>query len=291
MASVETGVRVSKLALVINTLLASVKIATGLLGHSYVLVADGIESIADIFSSLVVWGGLRLSAVPPDENHPYGHGKAESLSAIIVSLLLLGAAVLIAVQSIREIFTPHQAPAWFTLPVLLAVVLAKEALFRISLRAGHTLKSTALKGDAWHHRSDALTSAAAFVGITIALIGGAGYESADDWAALLACGVIAWNGLSLLRTALDELMDASVAPEIITDIRVLAAKVDGVLEVEKCRVRKSGLHLALDIHIAVDGNLTVRRGHDIAHAVKDTLLASPHRVNDVIVHIEPGPNW
>lgn len=289
MASVETGVRVSKLALGVNALLAGVKIAAGALGHSYVLVADGIESIADIFSSLIVWGGLRLSVVPPDENHPYGHGKAESLAGIIVALLLLGAAVLIAVQSIREILTPHRAPAWFTLPVLLAVVLTKETMFRISLRAGHSLKSTALKSDAWHHRSDALTSAAAFVGITIALIGGAGYESADDWAALLACGVIAWNGLSLLRTALDELMDASVGPEIIADIRGIASRVDGVLGVEKCRVRKSGIHLALDIHVTVDGDLTVRRGHDISHAVKDCLMASSHRVNDVTVHIEPGP--
>ena len=212
MSTVETGLRLSKLALVINTVLAFIKIAVGILGNSYVLIADGIESTADIFSSVVVWGGLRVAVIPPDENHPFGHGKAESVASVIVSVLLLGAALLIAVQSVREILTPHQTPAWFTLPVLLGVIVIKETLFRLAFRAGRSLESTALKSDAWHHRSDALTSAAAFVGISIALVGGPGYESADDWAALLACGVIGWNGLRLLRAALDEVMDATVAP-------------------------------------------------------------------------------
>jgi cation diffusion facilitator family transporter len=287
MATVETGLRLSKAALVINALLAGTKIAAGIVGQSYVLVADGIESIADIFSSMIVWGGLRVAIIPADENHPYGHGKAESVAGIVVSLLLLGAALLIAVQSVREIMTPHQAPRWFTLPVLLGVIVVKETLFRFVFRAGHSLESTALKGDAWHHRSDALTSAAAFVGVSIALIGGPGYESADDWAALAACGVITWNGLRLLRAALDELMDAAVSPEITAAVRQLASDVDGVVGIDKCRIRKSGLHLALDIHVVVDGGLSVRRGHEIAHVVKDRLLTSQHRINDVTVHIEP----
>ena len=288
MATVETGLRLSKLALLINAGLAVVKIATGILGNSYVLVADGIESTADIFSSIVVWGGLRVAILPADENHPYGHGKAEPVASVIVSLLLLGAAMLIAVQSVREILTPHRAPGWFTLPVLLVVILIKETLFRFAFRAANSIESTALKSDAWHHRSDALTSAAAFVGIAIALIGGPGYESADDWAALLACAVIAWNGLRLLRVALDEVMDAAVSPDIVASVRRLAGEVEGVITVEKCRIRKVGLHLALDIHVVVDGELTVRRGHDISHQVKDRLLASPHRINDVTVHIEPN---
>ena len=288
MATVETGLRLSKLALLINAGLAVVKIATGILGNSYVLVADGIESTADIFSSIVVWGGLRVAILPADENHPYGHGKAEPVASVIVSLLLLAAAMLIAVQSVREILTPHRAPGWFTLPVLLVVILIKETLFRFAFRAANSIESTALKSDAWHHRSDALTSAAAFVGIAIALIGGPGYESADDWAALLACAVIAWNGLRLLRVALDEVMDAAVSPDIVAAVRRLAGEVEGVITVEKCRIRKVGLHLALDIHVVVDGELTVRRGHDISHQVKDRLLASPHRINDVTVHIEPN---
>lgn len=287
MATVETGLRIARLALFINALLAIGKIATGILGNSYVLIADGIESTADIFSSVVVWGGLRVSVLPADENHPFGHGKAEPVAGIIVSMILVAAGLLIAVQSVHEILTPHHPPAWYTLPVLIAVVLVKETMFRAAFRAGRSLESTALKSDAWHHRSDALTSAAAFVGISIALMGGKGYESADDWAALLACGVISWNGLRLLRAALDELMDASVSPEVVAHVRELAAAVEGVGAIDKCRVRKSGLHLALDIHVVVDGDLTVRRGHEIAHRVKDRLLASQHRINDVTVHIEP----
>src|SRR5262245_49697844 len=288
MATVETGLRFAKLALLVNALLAIGKIATGILGNSYVLVADGIESTADIFSSVIVWGGLRVSILPADENHPFGHGKAEPVAGIVVSMILLAAALLIAVQSVHEILTPHHPPAWYTLPVLVVVVLVKETLFRVAFRAGRSLESTALKSDAWHHRSDALTSAAAFVGIAIALIGGRGYESADDWAALLACGVVAWNGLRLLRAALDEVMDAAVSPEITTAVRSLAADVEGVVAIEKCRIRKVGLHLALDIHVVVNGELTVRRGHEIAHQVKDRLLQSQHRINDVTVHIEPG---
>jgi cation diffusion facilitator family transporter len=289
MSSIETGLRLSKLALAINSLLAAIKIAAGVIGNSYVLIADGIESTADIFSSFVVWGGLRVAALPADENHPFGHGKAESLASVFVSVLLLAAAMLIAVQSVHEIITPHRSPAWFTLPVLLVVILVKETLFRVAFKTGKSIDSTALKGDAWHHRSDAMTSAAAFVGISIALIGGPGYESADDWAALLACGVIGWNGLRLLRAALDDVMDASVSPEVVVQVRRLAESVEDVVAIDKCRIRKSGLHLALDIHVVVEGDLTVRRGHEIAHMVKARLLASQHRINDVTVHIEPAP--
>ena len=285
--SVEAGLRISTLAIAINAVLAVGKIVTGVLGNSYALIADGIESTADILSSFIVWGGLRLSLKPADANHPYGHGKAESIAALIVSLMLLGAALLIAGQSILEIRTPHHAPEWFTLVVLLAVIAIKETLYRFVFTVGHNLESSALKGDAWHHRSDALTSAAAFVGISIALIGGQGYESADDWAALAACGVIAWNGLRLLRTSLDEVMDASVSLEVIELLKSVAAGVEGVAGVEKCRVRKSGLHHSMDIHVQVDAEMSVRQSHAIAHQVKDRLLASPHRIIDVTVHIEP----
>ena len=279
--------RISALAVVINLLLAVGKIITGVLGNSYALIADGIESTTDIFSSFIVWGGLRLSVKPADADHPYGHGKAESIAAMLVSLLLLGAALLIAAQSVREIRTPHHVPEGFTLIILLGVIIIKESLYRFVFTVGHSLESSALKGDAWHHRSDALTSAAAFIGISIALFGGPGFESADDWAALAACSVIAWNGVRLLRVSLDEVMDASVSPEIIDSIKSIAAQVEGVAGIEKCRIRKSGLHLSTDIHVVVDGDLSVRRSHAIAHQVKDRLLASQHRIIDVTVHIEP----
>jgi cation diffusion facilitator family transporter len=287
MTNVSSGLRVSLLGIVVNLVLAGTKILTGVLGHSYVLIADGIESTADILSSLIVWSGLRVSSIPADENHPYGHGKAEALASAAVALMLLGAAVLIAVQSYDQIVQPHHPPKAYTLFVLVGVIFVKEVLFRIAWRAGSTLDSVALKADAWHHRSDALTSAAAFVGITIALVGGKGYETADDWAALVACGIIAWNGLRFLREALNEMMDAAVSPGIVQEVRRLAREVDGVMDIEKCRIRKLGLHLALDIHVVVHGDLSVRDGHTIAHQVVEKLRGSQHRINDVTVHIEP----
>ena len=288
MPDIDSALRFSKFAIVFNVALAGAKIAAGVLGNSYALIADGVESAADVFSSLVVWSGLRLSVRPADANHPFGHGKAESVASIIVSLVLLGAALLLAMQSFREIGAPQpRTPEPFTLVVLLAVVVIKETLYRFAWKTGDSIRSTALKGDAWHHRSDALTSAAAFVGIAIALVGGRRFASADAWAALVACGVIAWNGLRLLRVALDEVMDAAVAPEITAAVRKIAGDVEGVMAIDKCRIRKSGIHLALDIHVVVDGEWSVRRGHAIAHLVKDRLLASPHQINDVTVHIEP----
>jgi cation diffusion facilitator family transporter len=287
-ALIEPGLRLSVVAVAVNLILAGIKIAAGVIGNSYVLIADGIESTADVFSSVIVWGGLRVSVLPADANHPYGHGKAEPVAGIIVSAVLLGAAILIAVQSVREILTPHEAPQAFTLLVLVAVIVVKEVLYRAVWKTGASLDSAALKADAWHHRSDALTSIAAFIGITIALVGGRGYESADDWAALVACGIIAWNGTRMLRLSLNEVMDASVRPELVSAVRRMAADVNGVVAIEKCRVRKVGLHLALDIHVVVNGNLSVKRGHAIAHEVEAKLRNSEHRINDVVVHVEPA---
>jgi len=286
--TVQSGLLVTGIGTVVNLFLAAIKIVAGWLGHSYVLIADGIESFADVFSSVVVWSGLRVSVKPADEDHPFGHGKAEPIAAGIVSLMLLAAATVICVQSIHEIRHPHFPPTPFTLIVLVAVVAVKEIMFRMSSRVGEYLQSTAVKSDAWHHRSDALTSIEAFVGISIAMIGGPGYEAADDWAALFAAGIIAWNGQRFLRSALDEMMDVSASPEVVREVEQIAMQVKGVESVEKSRVRKSGLHLAMDIHVRVKGNLTVREGHDIAHEVKKRLLESQHRINDVTIHIEPA---
>jgi cation diffusion facilitator family transporter len=274
MPSVQKGLMAAGIGMAVNVVLAIVKIVTGIVGNSYALIADGIESTSDIVSSLVVWTGLKISSLPADEDHPYGHGKAESIAGMVVALALLAAAVFIAVQSVREIITPHHAPAWFTLLVLALVIATKETLYRLVLKVGDELTSTAVKGDAWHHRSDALTSAAAFVGISIALIGGKGYESADDWAALLACAVILFNGYRIFRAALNEIMDAAPPDPLQTQIRQLASSVPGVVRIEKCRARKSGLGLLVEIHIEVDGTLSVQRGHEIAHQVSDHLKSS-----------------
>jgi cation diffusion facilitator family transporter len=271
----------------INAGLAAIKITGGVLGSSGALVADGIESCADIVSSLIVWGGLRISLKPADEDHPYGHGKAEPLAALAAAAGLIIAAVLIAVESVKQILTPHETPAWYTLVILVGVVAVKLLLSRFVSHAGEAVESTALKTDAMHHLSDAITSGAAFIGITIALVGGAGYEAADDWAALAACLIITYNGINLLRDGVNELLDVAPSKEYEEKIRTVARTVEGVLEIEKCRIRKSGLHRLIDIHVEVDGSLSVVQGHEIAHRVKDALLASEHGVADVLVHIEP----
>jgi cation diffusion facilitator family transporter len=282
------GIRATAWGIVASTILAAVKVIAGITGNSYALIADGVESMLDIMSSLVVWGSLRVAAQPATEQYPYGYGKAEPLAALAVATALLGAAVGIAIQSVREIRTPHHLPEPFTLVVLVAVVLAKETMFRLLVRAGKDIGSKAMQTDAWHHRSDSLTSIAAFIGISVALFAGDGYESADDWAALFAAAVIAFNGVRLFRMALREILDVAPAPELVAKIKGTAGRVPNVIDIEKCRVRSSGLIYFVDLHLIVDANLTVAEGHKISHQVKDALLASDLGIRDVTVHIEPG---
>jgi cation diffusion facilitator family transporter len=287
-AAAEQGRRATFIGICASALLAIVKILAGVIGNAYALIADGVESVLDIFSSIVVIGSLRLSASEPNERFPFGYGRIEPLGALVVSLILIGAAITIAIESAREISVPRHAPAKFTLAVLLGVIVVKELMFRFLLKAGDEIGSTAVRSDAWHHRSDAITSAAAFIGISIALIGGPGYESADDWAAIAACFVIGFNGIRLFRSALLEVLDVAAPEEIEKKIRDIASSVPGVARVEKCRVRKSGLGYFIEIHVEVKGDMTVRDGHRIAHEVKDALMASELGVFDVAVHIEPA---
>lgn len=286
-ALADHGIRATLVGIVTSSILGAVKILAGVLGHSYALIADGVESVLDILSSFAVLGGLKAAATPPTRRYPYGYGKAEPLAALVVSTALFAAAVGIAIQSVREIHTPHHAPAPFTLAVLVGVVVTKELLFRRLQKAGNKIKSTAVMTDAWHHRADAITSIAAFIGISIALIGGEGYESSDDWAALVACLVIAYNGYRLFRSGIREVIDAAPAPAVEHRVRSIASGVEGVIGLDKCRIRKSGLVTFIDIHVVVDGDITVDEGHDIAHRVKDELLASELVVQDVTVHVEP----
>jgi len=271
----------------VNAALATVKILAGFFGNSYALIADGIESTSDIVTSLIVWGGLRVAGAPADDRHPYGYGKAEALAGIVAALALLAAAVVIAIQSIREIFTPHHLPHWSTLLVLLLVVATKEALARWVGGIGAKADSTALKADAWHHRADAITSIAAFIGISIALVGGPGYEPADDWAALVACLIIATSGVHVMLLAVGELLDAAPPKQFEEQVRALATGLEGVRAVEKCRIRKSGTAYFVELHVEVDGKATVQEGHDIGGRVRSTLRNSPLRINDAFIHIEP----
>ena len=284
----QRSLRATFLGMATNAMLSGVKLAAGIAGHSHALVADAVESFADVFSSLIVWRGVTVAAAPADEDHPYGHGKAEPLAAAIVSVMLLLAAGWIAFKAFNEVTTPHQVPAPFTLVVLVVVVIVKEILFRFVRREARVVDNSAVRTDAWHHRSDAITSFAAGIGISVSLIGGKGYEAADDWAAMAAACVIAWNGWRLLRPAFNELMDAAPDRRIRDEIRRLAEMTPGVARVEKCFVRKMGYQLYVDMHVEVDPQMTVLHSHKIAHEVKDKVCAEIPRVRDVLIHVEPS---
>lgn len=286
------GIRSAQAGVAINAILAIIKIFAGVVGNTYALVADGIESLADIASSLIVWGGLVLASQPPDEDHPHGHGKAEALAALTVSLMLIVAALGIAVQAVLEIRTPHHLPAPWTLGILVGVIAIKWVLSRRVSEIGAAIGSTAVTADARHHVSDAVTSAAAFIGISVALIGsrvrgGSGWASADDWAALAASSVIAYNGLTMLVPALHDLMDRMSGPEIVLPIREAAEQVNGVCVIEKLAVRKTGLTYEVTLHVQSDPALTLLEAHALGGAVKAAIRERVPAAILIHVHMEP----
>jgi cation diffusion facilitator family transporter len=290
--TIEAGIRAAKIGLAVNVVLAAVKLAAGIVGNAYALVADAMESTADVLASLLVWGGLAIAAQPADENHPYGHGKAESLATAAVALMLLAAAIAIAVEAVHEIRTPHAVPAPWTLVVLVVVVAIKWSLSTRVKAVGNALESSAVSADASHHLSDAITSAAAFIGIGVAVVGtrvtgGASWAAADDWAALLAAGVIGYNGVELLRPALHDLMDRMPGDDVVEPVRLAARTVPGVLAVEKLVVRRAGTHLHVDIHVHADPATRLDDAHVLSGIVKSAIRASVPRVAGVLVHMEP----
>jgi cation diffusion facilitator family transporter len=284
----ESGAHLALVGMGLNAVLCAVKIGAGLIGHSYALIADGFESLLDILSSLLLWAGLTYAAKPPDASHPYGHGKAEPMAAILGSVMILGAGAGLAFESIKAISLRHRAPALYTLPVLVGVIVVKEFHSRRVSRLARETSSTAMEAEAMHHRTDAITSAAALIGITVALAGGRGYEKADNWAALFACGIIGYNGLLIFWPSLRDLMDTAPPRTIQEQVRDASLKVEGVTETEQCRVRKMGLEYYVDLHVKVDGAMSVTEGHGIAHRVKDAVRQAVPEVADVLVHIEPA---
>jgi cation diffusion facilitator family transporter len=284
----QTAIRTTWFSIVGNALLAAVKGAAGFFGNSYALMADALESTADIFSSVLVLLGLRYAARPADDNHPYGHGRIEPLVTFVVVGFLITTATIIAYESIQNIQTPHELPKTWTLIVLGVIIGWKEISYQIVMRKSRETHSSALKADAWHHRSDAITSVSAFIGISIALFMGKGYESADDWAALSASGFILYNSYLIFRPALGEIMDEHLYDDVLSDIRVAALTVDGVAGTEKCFIRKAGLKYHIELHALVDGHLTVREGHDIAHRLKDALHVQMPQLGHILIHIEPN---
>lgn len=290
--ALQRGIRSAQIGLAVNALLALAKLIAGILGNTYALIADAVESLVDIFSSVVVWGGLRVASRDPDEAYPFGYGKAEALAAFVVALMLSFAAIFIASEAIREIRRPHLTPAPWTLIVLVAVVLVKWLLSRSVHAVGHDIGSTAVKADAWHHLSDAITSAAAFIGIAIALLGaryagGSSWESADDWAALLAALIIGFNGVRMMQPALHDLMDRSPGSEFLERVRRAAEGVEGVLATEKLFIRKTGTSYRVTIHVHAEPLMSLRDAHVIGGKVKGAIRAAVPQVQSVLVHMEP----
>ena len=286
--SEQTAVKATYFSIVGNTCLAIIKGIAGVFGNSYALIADAIESTTDIFASFLVLFGIKYSNRPADANHPYGHGRVEPLITFLVVGFLITSASIIAYESVINIRTPHELPKPWTLIVLGAIIIWKEFSFRLVMKRGIQTNSSSLKADAWHHRSDAITSVAAFVGISIALFLGKGYESADDWAALFASAFIFYNSYLIFRPALGEIMDEHLYEDLEAEIRKIAVSVDGVIDTEKCFIRKSGMKFHVDLHAVVDGTISVKEGHDISHLLKDTLRENIIELGNVLIHIEPN---
>ena len=288
MSSEQTAIKATYFSIIGNTCLAIIKGLAGFFGNSYALIADAIESTTDIFASFLVLFGIKYSNRPADKNHPYGHGRAEPLITFLVVGFLITSATIIAYESIINIGTPHQLPKPWTLIVLAAIIIWKEYSFRIVMKRSIQTNSSSLRADAWHHRSDAITSVAAFLGISIALILGNGYESADDWAALFASGFILYNSYLIFRPALGEIMDEHLYDDLIEQIRMVSIQVDGIIDTEKCFIRKAGMQYHVDLHATVDSNITVKEGHDLAHKLKDTLREEIPELGHVLIHVEPN---
>lgn len=288
MPSIEqSAIRTTYFSIIGNTLLALIKGLAGFFGHSYALIADAIESTTDIFASLLVLFGLKYATRPADDNHPYGHGKIEPLITFLVVAFLVTSATVIAYTSIQNIQTPHETPRPWTLIVLGCIIVWKEISFRIVIRKSRETNSSSLKADAWHHRSDAITSVMAFIGISIALLFGEGFETADDWAALFASAFILYNSYLIFRPALGEVMDEHLYDDLLEEIRAEAIKVSGIVGTEKCFIRKAGMKYHVDLHAIVDGDISVRAGHEIAHHLKDHLMEVIPNLEHVLIHIEP----
>ena len=288
MSSEKTAIKATYFSIIGNSALAIIKGLAGFFGNSYALIADAIESTADIFASFLVLFGIKYSNRPADENHPYGHGRAEPLITFIVVGFLISSAVIIAYESILNIQTPHQLPKPWTLIVLSAIIIWKEYSFRVVMKRSIETKSSSLKADAWHHRSDAITSVAAFIGISIALLLGNGYEAADDWAALFASAFIIYNSYKIFRPALSEIMDEHLYDDLVEQIREVSSEVKGILGTEKCFIRKAGMQYHVDLHATVDSTITVKEGHELAHKLKDTLRSRIAELSHVLIHIEPS---
>lgn len=288
MTQQEIAIKTTYFSIVGNTCLAIIKWTAGYFWNSYALIADAIESTTDIFSSILVFLGIKYATKPPDKKHPYGHGRVEPLVTFIIVGFLIVSATIIAHDAIANIQTPHELPEPYTLLILWAIILWKELSYRFVSGKSEQTNSSSLKADAWHHRSDAITSFAAFIGISIALVMWQGYEYADDLAALFASVFILYNSYLIFRPALWEILDENTHDDLVKQIRKIAKTVAWIEGTEKCFIRKSGMQYHVDLHAMVQANISVKKGHDIAHTLKDTLRKELPQLGHVLIHIEPN---
>jgi cation diffusion facilitator family transporter len=284
----QDATRAAILGLVVNLALGLIKLVGGLAAGSFALLADAVNSLGDVFSSVVVLVALRVAQAPPDAEHPYGHSRAEAIAGSNVALLVILSALYVGYEAIRRLTVTHELPPAWTLWVAGANAVIKEALYRYKMTVGRRTGSSAVIANAWDHRSDAMCSLAVFVGLAIVRVGGPRWIWADEAAAFVVVAMILWTGAALFRKSASELMDVQADDELVKQIRQTAAAVPGVAGIEKLWVRKSGLEFLADMHIEVDPQMSVADGHAIGHDVKDRLLERFPLLRDVLVHLEPA---
>ena len=278
------------LSIISSVLLALLKGYSGFAGHSDALIADAIESGTDVLASFLVLFGIYYSTKPADDEHPYGHGKAEALVTFGVVGILLISATLIAYNGIQHLSIEQEQPELFTIFVLIGIIIWKELSYRYVLSKGKKTNSLSIQADAWHHRSDAISSLIALFGISLSLLFGPAFSKADDWAAIAASLFIVYNAYIIFRPALGEILDEHNHHELIDKIKQMETHIVGVQGLEKCLVRKTGMTYLVDLHLEVAGSISVNEGHRIAHEFKDYLQGQLPEINDVLIHIEPFEN-
>jgi cation diffusion facilitator family transporter len=284
-----TGQRVAAAGMAVSGVLAIIKLFAGIWGHSAAVVADGLESAADVFASGFVLLGLTLAAKPADSNHPYGHGRAEILTGLIIGLLLTAGGVLISFGSAHRLGQPRETMAGYVVWPLIASAIAKTALATSKFHYGRKLRSTALIADAWNDTMDILSATVALVAVGLSLSDPVRFLDADRYGAFVVGLIVVFTGVRVTRDTALQLMDTMPDDRLVAQIRTVAATVPGVAGVEKCFARKTGLRWHVDLHIEVNPELTVRQSHNIAHEVRLKIMQTLDWVADVLVHVEPAP--
>ncbi len=269
--------------------LAVVKIVTGLAGHSTAVVADGLESGGDVFSSGFVLLALTLAARPPDDDHPYGHGRIEILTGLLIGLILTAGGALISFHAIERVGHPGEALASFVVWPLVASLLAKTGLSLTKFHYGRKLRSASLTADAWNDAMDTVSAIAALIAVGMTLANPARFPNADRYGGFVVGLIVISAGLRVAYETAMQLIDTMPAPGLMKEIRAAALAEAGVRGVEKCFARKTGMRYHVDLHLEVDPEMTVRQSHEIAHRVQQRVLTTLDWVAGVLVHVEPAP--